>query len=81
MKWEFNRTKRTDLIKLLERNGWRFVRNGGNHDIYSNGTRIETIERHKEIPEQLAKAIIKRNNLKRGVFNENLLSDYSDQDG
>lgn len=31
---------------------------------YSNGKRIEPIERHKEIPEQLAKAIIKRNNLK-----------------
>ncbi len=56
--------KRTDLIKLMERNGWHFVRNGGNHDIYSNGNRIEPIERHKEIPEQLAKAIIKRNNLK-----------------
>lgn len=56
--------KRVDLIKLLERNGWHFVRNGGNHDIYSNGKRIEPIERHKEIPEQLAKAIIKRNDLK-----------------
>ncbi len=56
--------KRTDLIKILERNGWHFVRNGGNHDIYSNGSRIEPIERHKEIPEQLVKAIIKRNNLK-----------------
>lgn len=56
--------KRNRLIKLLERNGWHFVRNGGNHDIYSNGRRIEPIERHNEIPEQLAKAIIKRNNLK-----------------
>ncbi len=43
--------KRADLIKLMERNGWHFVRNGGNHDIYSNGKRIESIERHKEIPE------------------------------
>lgn len=56
--------KRNDLIKLLVRNGWHFVRNGSNHDIYSNGKQIEPIERHKEIPEQLAKAIIKRNNLK-----------------
>ncbi len=56
--------KRIDLIKLMERNGWHFVRNGGNHDVYSNGSRIEPIERHKEIPEQLAKAIIRRNNLK-----------------
>ena len=42
--------KRVDLIKLLERNGWHFVGNGGNHDIYSNGKRIEPIERHKESP-------------------------------
>ncbi len=63
-KGKLNQMKRTDLIKILERNGWHFVRNGGNHDIYSNGSRIEPIERHKEIPEQLVKAIIKRNNLK-----------------
>lgn len=56
--------KRKDLIKLLEQNGWKFVRNGANHDIYSNGQKIEPIERHNEIPEQLAKAIIKRNGLK-----------------
>lgn len=56
--------KRKDLIKLLERNGWKLVRNGANHDIYSNGSKIEPIERHSEIPEQLAKAIIKRNGLK-----------------
>ncbi len=56
--------KRSDLIKLLEKNGWHFVRNGGNHDIYSNGKRLEAIERHRDIPEPLAKAIIKRNDLK-----------------
>ena len=56
--------KRKDLIKLLEQNGWQFVRNGANHDIYSNGKKIEAVERHNEIPEQLAKAIIKRNGLK-----------------
>ena len=56
--------KRADLIKMLKRNGWYFIRNGGNHDIYGNGKRMESIERHKEIPEPLAKAIIKRNGLK-----------------
>lgn len=56
--------KRTDLIRLLTRNGWHLVRNGGNHDVYSNGLRVEPIPRHKEIDELLAKAIIKRNNLK-----------------
>lgn len=56
--------KRSDLIKLLEKNGWYFLHNGANHDIYTNGIKIEPIERHREIPEQLAKAIIRRNGLK-----------------
>ncbi|MDE6580868.1 MAG: type II toxin-antitoxin system HicA family toxin [Ruminiclostridium sp.] len=56
--------KRADLIKMLKRNGWYFIRNGGNHDIYGNEKRMESIESHKEIPEPLAKAIIKRNGLK-----------------
>lgn len=56
--------KRSDLIKLLEKNGWYFLSNGANHDIYTNGIKIEPIERHREIPEQLAKAIIRRNGLK-----------------
>lgn len=56
--------KRTDLVKLLERNGWKLKRNGANHDIYSNGIVSETIPRHGEINENLAKAIIKRRGLK-----------------
>lgn len=57
--------KRRDLIKLLEKNGWRFDRNGGNHDVYYKDGKKEMIERHTEIPEKLAKRIIKRNNLKK----------------
>jgi len=56
--------KRRDLIKLLERNGWYLKRNGSGHDIYAKGKDRETIERHKEIPEPLAKAIIRRWGLK-----------------
>nr|DAW83465.1 MAG TPA: putative mRNA interferase toxin [Caudoviricetes sp.] len=57
-------TKRADLIKLLVGNGWFFLRNGAQHDIYSNGKDIEPIPRHREIKENLAKAIIKRRGLK-----------------
>lgn len=57
-------TKRNDLIKLLIRNGWYLKRNGANHDLYTNGTKSETIPRHTEINENLAKAIIKRQGLK-----------------
>ena len=56
--------KRKDLIKLLEKNGWTLIRNGANHDVYSNGTNIEPIPRHREISELLAKEIIKRQGLK-----------------
>ena len=56
--------KRRDLIKLLERNGGYLKRNGGNHDIYTNGVDNEPISRQSEIKEDLAKAIIKRRGLK-----------------
>jgi len=56
--------KRKDLIKLLEQNGWKFKRSGGNHDLYTNGKETETIPRHNEINENLAKIIIKRRGLK-----------------
>ncbi|MBO5076769.1 MAG: type II toxin-antitoxin system HicA family toxin [Clostridia bacterium] len=56
--------KRKDLIKLLLRNGWYLKRNGGNHDIYTNGKEIEPISRQTEIKEAVAQAIIRRRNLK-----------------
>ena len=56
--------KTKDLIALLERNGWRFKRHGSNHDIYVKGTERESIVRHRETDEALAKAIIKRRGLK-----------------
>ena len=63
-KEEVKTTKRANLIKLLERNGWYLKRNGGGHDIYTNGSENEIIPRHREIKENLAKAIIKRRGLR-----------------
>ena len=40
MKQRGKAMKRRDLIKLLEKNGWTFLRNGGNHDIYTDGKAI-----------------------------------------
>ena len=53
--------KRRDLIKNLEKMGCIFVRHGGKHDWYQNPkTKIsQSIPRHREIKEQLAKHIIK----------------------
>lgn len=56
--------KRKDLIKLLEQNGWYLLRNGGEHDIYTNGQKSMPIPRHREIKEILAKSILKRVGLK-----------------
>lgn len=57
-------TKRRDLIKMLECNGWYLKRSGANHDIYTDGVRCEAIPRRAVISKELANAIIKRNGLK-----------------
>ena len=56
--------KRRDLIQLLKANGWELVRRGANHDIWAKSDRWEAIPRHREIDEQLARAIIRRQGLK-----------------
>lgn len=56
--------KRRDLIKLLEKNGWTFDREGGSHTVYVKGDKTESIPRHNEINEKLAKSIIKEHHLK-----------------
>lgn len=56
--------KRRDLIKLFQKNGWHLLREGANHDIYTNGEKMEPVPRHAEVNELLAKAIIKRQGLK-----------------
>lgn len=52
--------KQKDLIKKLESIGFQFERHGSNHDIYARGKDKETIPRHKEINEKLAKAILRK---------------------
>ena len=52
--------KQRELIKRLERAGFIFDRHGGKHDIYIRNDKIEKIPRHKEINEQLAKAILRK---------------------
>lgn len=56
--------KRRDLLKRLEQNGWYLKRNGGNHDLYTDGNRVEPIPRHSEINERLAQDIIRKLGLK-----------------
>lgn len=51
--------KRRDLEDRLHSRGWRFVRHGARHDVWSNGEREIVVPRHNEINEYTAKAIIK----------------------
>ena len=56
--------KHRDFIKILEKNGWYLLREGGNHDIYTDGTNVEPVPRHRELKEPLVKRIIKKYGLK-----------------
>ena len=64
--------KRRDLIKKLEKAGFRFKEHGGNHDTYKRGTDTEQIPRHKEINEITAKNILK--NTKTNTNNPNIIT-------
>lgn len=52
--------KRRDLEKKLSELGWQFARHGGNHDIWTNGKEFESVPRHNEIKEYLAKKIVRK---------------------
>lgn len=55
--------KQRELTQRLENGGFVFERHGAGHDIYVRGNQRETVPRHKEINEILARAILKRNGL------------------
>ena len=52
--------KKRELEYILKHCGWWFLRSGGNHDIWTNGEKIEPVPRHAEINELTAKSIIKK---------------------
>lgn len=57
--------KRHQVEKTLQKLGWRFLRHGGKHDVWTDGERQEAIPRHVEINEKLARAILRRAKEKR----------------
>jgi mRNA interferase HicA len=44
----------------LQELGWWFSHHGGEHDRWTNGKEQESVPRHKEIGEYLAKKILKK---------------------
>lgn len=51
--------KRKELQKKLKKLGYCLLRNGGNHDVWSNGKRKIWVPRHNEISEGTANSILK----------------------
>ena len=47
--------KRRDLEQQLSKLGWWFSHHRGDHDRWTNGKESESIPRHREIKEYLAK--------------------------
>jgi len=53
--------KRRDIIRELERLGYKMIRDDGNHTIfYMLGKRVEQVPRHNEVNERTAKKLLER---------------------
>jgi predicted RNA binding protein YcfA (HicA-like mRNA interferase family) len=59
--------KKRDLEKKLKDLGWWLLREGGNHEVWTNGVATEFVPRHSEIKEILAKKILKNAGATTGV--------------
>jgi len=51
--------KKRELEKILKTLGWWFLREGGNHEIWTNGKHTQPIPRHKELKEWTARGILR----------------------
>lgn len=57
--------KDKDLLKALQKDGWKVVRIHGSHHILQKGDKTETLPIHgKDVPNGLLNAILKRTGLK-----------------
>jgi len=52
--------KRRDLIRYLEENGFYLLREGGNHSIYTNSTKVIPVKRHSRLDRVTANEICKQ---------------------
>jgi mRNA interferase HicA len=51
--------KKRDLERRLRELGWQFLRHGANHDVWTSGEQSESVPRHNEIDERLARKILR----------------------
>ncbi len=66
--------KKRDLERALRLLGWWLKREGGNHEIWTNGDDVEPVPRHNDVNEILAKKILRtarnRPRIKEGTEHE-----------
>jgi len=53
-----------DLIRFLEKSGFRLIREGGKHSIYSDGRKVIPVKRHRTLDRITANEICKQAGLK-----------------
>jgi mRNA interferase HicA len=51
---------RRDLVRYLEENRFRVIREGGKHTIYSNGIKVIPVKRHRQFDRITANEICKQ---------------------
>jgi mRNA interferase HicA len=56
---------RKDLVRYLEENGYRQLREGGNHSIFYNGKKMIPVKRHRDIDRITANEICKQAGLSK----------------
>ncbi len=52
--------KRRDLIRHLEANGFRLLREGASHSIYTNEVKVVPVKRHRQLDRITANEICKQ---------------------
>jgi mRNA interferase HicA len=50
--------KKIELERKLRDLGWWLERQGGRHEVWTNGEMTEAVPRHREIDERLARSIV-----------------------
>ncbi len=58
--------RRRELERRLRVLGWTLLRHGGNHDVWTDGERLEYVPRHAEVNELLARRILAKAASKQG---------------
>jgi predicted RNA binding protein YcfA (HicA-like mRNA interferase family) len=52
--------KRAEIVRLFEKNGFKLIREEGNHSIYSDGDKTIPIKRHTRVDRITANEICKQ---------------------